>query len=712
MADNEQTESGNVSQSDFVANALKRFKEMEDDERDIRDLALRDLKFVIGDQWDPKIKSDRERAGRPALTFNRLPVFVQRIANEARQQKPQIKFNPRDEELKQTAEVFEGLARQIQYDSDAEIAFETAIDYSASCSFGYFRILSQYVDDDTFDQELKIVPVVDPFQVYGVMIPTIFGRKVMDAFVVEDIPIEEYKRMYPKSSLAGNDFPSDGKNDWIGTETYRVAEYWNVESKTETLYLLEDGTTTTEKPAKFKSSREVCRDVVKSRKINGIEVLEDTETEWVTRDIPIIPVLGASKIVDSKPRVASLVRDMLDPQVMINYSKTRIAETLATAPISPFVGVEGQFEGHEAEWQSINSTLSPYVQYKPVSLNGSPVPPPQRQTFEPPIQALSAFVAQEVEDLKATSGIFDQSLGMGTNDQSGLAIQRRQQQSDLTNFHYLDNLERGFKKAGRIIAEAIPKIYDGARVVQILGNDESATAVQINKEFADESGQTQHHDIAGGAGKYDILVTSGKAFSSKRMESFDMVQSLVQSAPNMLPMFGDILFANSDIAGADVLSERFKKMLPPNLQDQKDQQNAQQQLQQLSAQHQQLVQALNQAHQIIETKQVEQQAKVQMTQMQEQSRQAIEKMKIEADILKAEITTKAQILRDREQMTNEVWSEIHGASHDLALQQHAQQHQAEMAQQQAQNQAALSAQNADQSMMQQQAAQQAQQGQQ
>lgn len=710
--------------TDFIHKAIKRFKEIEDDESELRDNFKTCLSFTYGEQWDAKVKQDREQAGRPALTFNRLPTFVQKVANEARQQKPQIKFNPRLDSDKEVAEIKEGIARQIQYHSEAGIATETAVEYSVAGSFGYLRLLTEYCDDKSFDMDIMVKPVYDPLTVFGVLVPTCFGRKPLDVFVVEDIPKAEFKTLYPDEEEPTEWGDGDATaHGWIGTETYRVGEYWYVEQTPKTIYQLKSGEVVEEKPdsGEIEDERTIQQSVVKFCKITAKGKIKGTETEWVTDEIPIYAVLAGSKIIGGKPKLFSLVQWQLDAQKMINFGKTRIAESLATSPISPIMVVEGQLENHEAEWQTANTTLRPYLQYKRV-INGVDCGMPQRQTFEPPIAALSAFVQQEVDDLKATSGIFDQSLGAGTTDQSGIAIKSRQQQSDLTNAHFMDNLERTSQKMGRAIAKAIPKVYSTARVVKIVGPDEVQKMVQINQQHTDASGKPQTFDLS--KGDDDVVVTMGRSFSSKRAESFDMMESVVQAAPGTLNIIGDLMFRNSDIAGADQLAERFKRMLPPQAQDPNEDQaqQAQQQLQQLSAQHQELMQHLQQATHIIETKQVEQQAKVQVAQMQEQSRQEIVKMQEATKLAVAQINASKDANQAFAELEIQKYNIMHDAAHDVAMQAHDQQHQQAMAQQQATQQAAqtaqqaghqsdLSAQNAAQtSAQQEQAAEQAQGG--
>lgn len=689
-----------LSDEKLLATARKQFEAAYEEEKELRAGFVSDLKFASPDgeeQWDPRVKQQREAAGRPAMSFPRCHTFVQQVSNEARQNKPQIKFAQSDAGNKEAAEIMEGLARYIQYTSDAQIAYDTAIEYSAGGSFGYYRILTDYADDDTDDQEIKVVPVLDPLTVYGVLVPSIFGRKPKFWFVIEDMPRDVFEATYPDSEISSFDWAeSDG---WITKETVRVAEYWRVE----------------EKRIKGKRRPEVT---IHSCKTNGLEILpgddgESSKTVWPGTRCNVIPVLGKQMIIDGKPRLSSIVRSQKGAQQMLNYAKSRIAETLAQAPVSPFIAVEGQIDGYEAEWKAANTNPQAVLVYKGVDIAGRPAPAPQRQVYEPPIASLSGFVAQEVDDMKATTGIYDASMGNQGNETSGQAIARRTNQSNLTTMHFMDNLERSFKQAGEVIGELIPKIYDASRTVKILGPDEEQKLVIINQEHVAENGQRKHFDLSSLKGSW--VITSGKAFGTKRAETFDMMQQLVQSAPNMLPMFGDVLFQSSDMAGGDIVAERFKKMLPPQLQDDHGE-KLPPQAQAMMAQAQQQVQAMQGELQKLQferaAKVAEHEGKMQQIQLQTQSSMQLEKMKLENALAIAEVETKAQNMQERIAAVEDMMKQFHAQAHDAAMaaQQHAQaqqlaaqqaQHQSDLADQSAQNQSALSAQGAAQQAQQQ-----------
>ena len=676
---------------EFLATARRRFNAASEEEKDLRLKFASDLRFASPDgdeQWDPIVKMQREQAGRPAMAFPRCHTFVQQVSNEARQQKPSIKISPRLDQDNDTADVYEGLARYIQYTSGAEVAYETAIEYSAGGSFGYYRFLTEYADDDSDDLNLIVEPVLDPMAIYGILVPACFNHKPKWGFVVADMPREEYVMEYPNSQVVSLGWQEAAKQaeGWVSEETIRIAEYWYTEE------------------TKVQGKRKP-KVTVKFCKINGVEVLPDSETEWPGDCIPIIPVLGKQMIMEGKPKLFSVVRPQKSAQQLINYSKSRIAETLSIAPISPFMAVEGQLENHEKEWANLNKVLTPVLTYKAVDVAGRPAPAPARQVYEPPIASLSAFVAQEVDDMKATTGIFDASLGAQSNDVSGKAIQARQIQGSLTTMHFLDNLGRSFKKGGEIIVQLIPLIYDGAREIQILGEDEEPRVVKINQDY-EENGKTKRHDLT--KEKFVPVISMARAYDSKRLETFDTLQALVQSAPDLLPLFGDVMFKNSDMAGADIVADRFKKQLPPNLQEGDGQEpvppHAQAQISQLT-QH---LQAINAAAQQQEkalgqlqfektAKVVEHQGRMEEIAAKAQADMALEDKKLLSALTVAEINTKAQNAADREADRRELEAQLHGQAHDVGMAAVGAQQAQQMQQQQAAAQSQQSAQDAQQS---------------
>jgi hypothetical protein len=406
-------------------------------------------------------------------------------------------------------------------------------------------------------------------------------------------------------------------HQWNFGDRVQIAEYWHVETKRTKLYLVTDGnenrvSDTVPKGWTVVQERMVPRDVVKSCMIDGTQILPGTETTWPGSSIPIVPVLGRAMIVQGKPRLFSLVRHSKDAQKLINVCKSRIAATLSIAPISPWLAEAGQIEEFQEEWQQAHERPLVALRYRGVNVAGTPAPPPHRQVYEAPVNALSNFVLQETQDIKESTSIYDSSLGDESNETSGIAIRRRQQQSGLTNFHFIDNLSRAHRTGGRIIAEIVPVIYDTARQIRIIGEDEQQKIVMVNALWNDpESGKLRHYDLT--TGKYDVTVTTGPGYTTRRQESFELLTQFAQAYPDLVALGGDVIFENSDVPGADRLAKRLKKRIPPELLDddekakdgQKPGEPSKAEVSQLMQQHELLTQQVQVLSQQVETKQLE-----------------------------------------------------------------------------------------------------------
>lgn len=315
---------------------------------------------------------------------------------------------------------------------------------------------------------------------------------------------------------------------------------------------------------------------------------------------------------------------------MYNYWASAETEAIALAPRAPFIMADGQDEGYEEEWKTANRRNHSTLKYKPTSVGGQPVGPPQRNAFEPAVQAITQARMMAAEDLKATTGIYDASLGAKSNETSGIAIQRRNTQAQTSNFHFVDNLTRSLRHTGRILVDLIPRIYDTARAARIIGDDGEQDVVQLNTPFQ-KNGQTVLYDLS--VGEYDVTVDVGPSFASKRQEAVASMIEFIKAYPQAAQAIGDLLAKNMDWPGSQEIADRLRKMLPPGIAD--DPKNGQQQvppevqakMQQMGQMVQQLTAALHQAHDERDQKTLEL-----------ESKERIEFAKIDADMRKALMT--------------------------------------------------------------------------
>lgn len=645
--------------AEFLAKACERFKQAAEAESQIRRESLDDLRFSIGEQWPGLIKASRQLDKRPCLTINRLPQFFRQVTNEQRQARPAIQINPvGDGATIETAETLQGIVRHIERNSEAEIGYDHAFEMMVRIGFGYFRVVTDYVQDGSFEQEIQIKRIKNPFTVY--FDPNCSDPDYSDAkwaFVIEDVPRETFKEQFPHSEAATlAEFASVGDRapGWLSKETVRIAEYFYVTEERKTLYQLDDGRKVFSLPegAMAVSEREQVVRRVNWAKITALDILD--ENIWPGRWIPIIPVLGDDMDVDGKRHLSGLVRNAKDAQRMSNYWKSAATEVIALAPRNPHVGVEGQFEGHEEKWREANVRNYAYLEYKAVSVSGQPAPRPQRQTFEPPIQAMVMMIRDADNDLKATTGIYDASLGESGPETSGKAILARQKQSDVANLNYSDNMARSIRFAGKIILDLIPKIYDVPRIQRIVNPDNSVKYVVIHRG-AEQAQAAQGmlsdsvkriFDI--GVGRYDVTVSVGASYQSKRMEAATSMIEFIKAFPQSGAVIADLLAKNMDWPGSQQIADRLKKMLPPNLQEGEDGdprmelQKAKAQLQALSQQHELLTKALQESTEVIKTKKMELESKERIAAMDNQTKLALAEAQAQREgaleLLRAQMT--------------------------------------------------------------------------
>ena len=637
-----ETESGarmetedNTTGSPFISKALRRFKLSAEAEAEIRREALDDLKFSIGEQWPQEVERDRTQDRRPALTLNRMPQFIRHVTNQQRQNRPSITINPTSgESTVDSAEILQGVVRHIEVRSEAHVAYDHSFDLMCRTGRGYFRINSDYLEGDSIEQELKIDRIKNPFTVY--FDPFCSEPDCSDArfaFVTEDLPIEQFKMQYPESKMSKmSDFSSLGDEavGWTSEDTIRVAEYFYVEEKRVTLYQLSDGEVVKARlddealaslGVSIEAEHEKVERNVKWAKITAMDTLE--EQDMPGRYIPIVPVVADDYDIDGQRHISGMVRDAKDSQRMYNYWVSAATEMIALAPKAPYIGVEGQFEGHEKDWQDSNRKSFAYLEYKSMDVEGKPAPPPQRQTFEPPIQAMLAMTAQADNDLKAILGIYDASLGARGPEQSGKAILARQGQSDIANLHYSDNMARSIRLGGKILLDWIPHIYDTPRVLRIIKPDSSVDSVvtykgegqQAQAEQMKQQGEIKKAlDVSGG--RYDVTVSVGPSYQTKRQEAVASQLDFIKAFPPAAPLVGDLVAGNMDWPQAELFAKRLRKVIPPEVLDEGEEQDAeaklqsvQGQMQNLMQQHEQLTKALQVEKEINQTKKLELESK-------------------------------------------------------------------------------------------------------
>ena len=633
---------------DFVDTAIKA-------ESHNREPAAADLEFLVGDQWPENIKRQRALEGRPCLTFNKLPTFLHQVTNDQRQNTPGIKVHPVDSgaDVKK-AEIVQGMIRHIEYSSNADIAYDTAVNSAAAIGFGFWQLVTEYETPNSFDQVIKFRRIRDALKVY--FDPASIEADGSDAkrvAIVGDVPRADFKRDYPDvdtalQAMTGalGDLVQQG---WMNDCFVRVVEYYYFEYSNETICLLRDGTVAR------KSALPAGAEIVKERstsvpklmwcKATGGAVID--RTEIMCKWIPVFPVWGNETDIKGKVFRSGIIRAAKDPAQMYNFWMTSATEEVSLRPKTPYIGAAGQFEGFEKQWGQANTKSFAVLEYNPVTIDGTLAPPPQRQAMADVPSGMLQMAVHASDAIKAVTGLFDSSLGARGNATSGVQERNQQRQGDTANFHYTDNLNRSIRHCGRCLVYMIPFYYDAQRVVRVLKEDgKTVESAEINVQQVDP--ETQQvigvlNDLT--VGTYDVTVTAGPSYSTQREEAAETLVQLSGNFPGMLQVAGDLVVEAMDFPGADKVAARLKKAMPPELTQEEGQEGQPPQI------PPEVEQALQQQDQLIEQLQQEvQEAKsgIDKARLDAASREEIARIKAESDANVAMI--QAGALMDKEEL--------------------------------------------------------------
>lgn len=612
----------------LITEAKERFQCAMDFEGDFRKLFTEDLKFVRADsdngyQWPEDMRRTRTDDQRPCLTINKTRQHALMVINEAKESKPAMRIRAVGGDASyESAQVYEGIARHIEYQSNAADAYDTALEFQVWTGIGYWRVVTEYMDDASFDQEIYIRRIRNPL---GVLLDSSIkeedGSDAKWAFIFDDMTRDEFNRKYPKFKDQVADGTFGEYNGWCSKDSIRVAEYYYIDYKSDQLLALPmpgpNGEVTintmlmselrkmSPEMAKVVAAdktvkrRPVQRPQVKWCLIAGDIVID--RSEWAGETIPIVRVVGEECMVDGKLDRKGHVRNLKDPQRMYNYWSSSAVEFVALQSKVPYIVDLKAIEGNEQYWETANTDNHAYLPYNSVDQNGNPVAPPQRAQAPQMGQAYLTGMQASAEEMKMVSGQNDPLMGAPSNEISGVAIGKRTKQADRATMHYRDNLAKAIRRTGKILIDIIPKVYDTQRTVRILAEDGSDDTVSIDpnqqqpmveqpKDPNDpEAGVNRAFNPA--MGKYEVIADSGPDYASKREEAFEAMTQLAALNPDFLGIAGDLFMRAADFPLADELAERFANSIPDNIKGQgpsPEMQQLQQQVQDATTQAQQL----------------------------------------------------------------------------------------------------------------------------
>lgn len=554
--------------AEIVAEVKQFMEDSEGADTTEREYMANDLRFVYDEngQWDKQTLN--ARSGRPSYSYNRVLGAINQVIGEQRMFRPQLSIDGVDGDSDpELAEIYEGLIRNIEARSDAESTYDMAFKYAVAGGYGAWRIVTDYHDELTFDQDICIKPIHNPFTVYfDPLSQDPCKRDQMRCVIAERVSKEFYTAKYGKESV--DIMSSRDSKGWCDEKGVRIAEFFKKVPVTKEIALMSDGRTVpydddlkaiegeleaTEGAATVKKTRKVQTFNVEWWKVDGLNVLEGPITyEW--RYIPVVKLPGRYINIEGEQKTQSLIRHAKDAQKTYNYNRTTMAETVANAPRQPYMTTPAMIKGYEKMWAGAGAENRPYLLYNPDPK--APNMGPARVTAAEVPNALVALAAQDADDIKQATGFFDASLGRQGNEISGKGIQARQRQADVGSYEFYDNLKKAIKLTGDILVDMIPHVYDTERTVRILGLDGQEEFKKIN---AYDEASDKTYDLS--MGRYDVTVDIGPTFSTQREESFQTLLEAASTMPVVAEIAPDLIMKNLDVPGGDELVERLRKKL-------------------------------------------------------------------------------------------------------------------------------------------------------
>lgn len=554
--------------------------------QDNLDRAETDVKFIFGDQYDDDYSNERLDDNRLNLTFNKLPQFVNKVIGSQRANTDSIKVTTTGasighqepkmltgskKEISVTNAVSD-IIRDIEYQSNAISWYKMAFKHAVEGGFGYLRVLTEY-QQDGFDLDISIKGIRDRWSVLIDPKAQEPDRSDMNyCFISERISHKEFQKRYPDKSISAlmTHMQNDNNTYWGDEDTITITEYFRREAYKKTIVLLSNGETHDKKEIEellpnleqkgitIKKERKTTAYKVIWCKINAFEILEK-EIEFPTSTIPIVPILGRETDFRNKKELKGLIYDAKDAQRSLNIMRSSALEKIDSSPLSPWIATDKAIEGHQQEWAQSNTTKLAVLTYK----KGEDRPSRDPGSTMPVAELQVAGTLDE--DMKASIGIFNASLGNKGQEKSGVAIRAQANEADVGTYEFIDNYKMGIRRIGLLTAELIPKIYDTERIVRLRNVDGTTDTLEVNKEQTNpENGQKEViNDL--NWGKYSVIVTSGISYETKREENADKILNLMKVSPQVAQVGADLLVKNLDFADSEILSERLAKMIPPNL---------------------------------------------------------------------------------------------------------------------------------------------------
>lgn len=546
--------------SEFAKEVREAFAEDEEADRENRDEMLADLKICAFEQWNEQVRQMRENrvdslgnalSPLPCLTINTTNQFVNQVVGDWRSNQVAIKVLPREDGDKEVAEIRSELIRSIELQSKATRVYTIAFEQAVRCGQGAFEIALDYAYDDAFERDIFIRGIANPLAVlFDSMAADPTARDATRAWKIDRLRKAEYEQRFPDAAPPSTFDSEATEQGWSGDDSVRIAEYWRLVERPRTIAMMQSGKVIDVTGRKLDGWQQFAaldpNGQPRIRKAmckyatmvvtNGQEELTDPFELKLPR-LPIIRVMGQEVWVGDKRVRFGLVRAMRDPLMLKNYSRSVVAELLMGMQRANFVASAAAVKNREKDWPN---TL--------VYNDGAQAP------VDVTTKNLLALIQESqlyAQDMKDVTGLHDASLGAKSNETSGIAIQRRQNEGDIATIFFSDHMNEAVQEGGEVINALLPVTHDTARTARLVGQDDMVKMQRINDPNDPDS-------IDIGVGRYDVTISTGPAYATRRQEAGAQLMELARGHKPMMERAGDLIVKALDVPDGDELAERLR----------------------------------------------------------------------------------------------------------------------------------------------------------
>lgn len=609
-------------------------------------------------QWEPTVSANFK--DRPRYTLDKTNPIVNQISGRIKQADFGIKVKPAGgEATKDTAELLDGMIRNIQNISNASKVYGAAAKSMITGGIDGWMVVQDWADTDAFEQDLFIKPV--PNFVDSVWFDTNSQEQDRSdsqyAFKLTSMAKDAYDEKYPDGSGRSVGQDRQSESYFNKPENVVVGEFFYIKKVNKDIIRMNSGQVFADEKEFNKVKDELAAQGIveqdrRTRKSNQVWIRQFDGDDWlkdavktVFNWIPLIPTYGNFKVTDSKIIYRGVVDKLIDPQRIYNYARSRQIEEGALSPRDKIFMTRLEIGADIDTIQTMNTNTDPVQPWTPDPDN------PRGGPFKIGASVINAGLAETAQsanqDITQASGLFASNMGENPGLQSGVAIDSLKEAGDTGTIDYFESQEIAICHTARILIDAIPKVYDTERQIRIINEDGSFDMQTINEQRTMiQDGQTgtivKLNDLS--KGRYDVTCDVGKTFKSRQEESVAAIIEMAQIDPTIIQEGGDILLANSNAPGLNKIGERKRRALfeagriPPEQWTEEEQQQVQEAQQQQQGQEQQPDPMMVAAQAEVQKAQAEQ-MNAQNKQVEIQGNQQVSMAQLELDNKKIDLET-------------------------------------------------------------------------